>query len=162
MQKKALERYSILLLMVSLCLSSFVSPKPVYPQQEIKRKLSPDLRPFLESYFASWSKHDIEGYRAHFQEQAVILFIERGQVRQLQSLEAFIKEQANYLSTVTESVVEKMTSFTADEDNKSAMVSAQWVLIKGQQRKKGVDRFTLIRDLQGHWKIVCLVWYLKE
>jgi hypothetical protein len=55
-----------------------------------------------------------------------------------------------------------MTSFSADEDKKAATVSAQWVLMKGEKKQKGVDRFTIIRNLRGEWKIVSLVWYINE
>jgi ketosteroid isomerase-like protein len=149
-------------LIVGMSYSIFANPETVWPEQTTKRKISADLRPFLESYFSSWSKRDIEGYKSHFHENAVIVFIENRQVRRLQSLDAFIRDQGNFLSSVTESIREQMTSFTADEDPKAATVSVQWVLTKGVKREKGVDRFTIIRDLRGDWKIVSLVWYINE
>ena len=152
----------ILFLVVSTSYFVFADLETVWPEQAMKRKISAGLRPFLESYFSSWSKRDIEGYKSHFHESAVIIFIENGQVRRLQSLDAFIRDQGNFLSTVTDFIVEQMTSFSADEDKKAATVSAQWVLMKGEKRQKGVDRFTIIRNLRGEWKIVSLVWYINE
>lgn len=152
----------IFFLIVSTSYFIFANLETVWPEQAMKRKISPDLRPFLESYFSSWSKRDIEAYKSHFHESAVIVFIENSQVRRVQSLDAFIRDQGNFLSSVTESIGEQMTSFTADDDNKAATVSAQWVLKKGGKRQKGVDRFTIIRSLGGDWKIVSLVWYINE
>ncbi len=152
----------ILFLTVGLSYSIFANLEAVRPEEATKRKISADLRPFLESYFSSWSKRDIESYKSHFHEKAVIVFIEKRQVHRLQSLDAFIRDQGNFLSSVTESIREQMTSFTADEDQKAATVSVQWVLTKGVRKEKGVDRFTMIRDLRGDWKIVSLVWYINE
>jgi hypothetical protein len=156
------KRLFILFLIAGTGYFIFANLEAVWPEQATKRKIGADLRPFLEGYFSSWSKRDIEGYKSHFHEKAVIVFIENGQVRRLQSLDAFIRDQSNFLSSVPESIREQMTSFTADEDQKAATVTAQWVLTKGEKRQKGVDRFSIIRDWKGDWKIVCLVWYINE
>ena len=59
-----------------------------------------------------------------------------------------------------------MTSFTADEDERAATVVAQWELTRGtgdgKEVERGVDRFTLMRDGRGKWKIAALVFYETE
>ena len=54
-----------------------------------------------------------------------------------------------------------MTTFTAEADAAAAQATAGWELQKGGQKITGVDRFTLVRDPQGQWKILFLVFYQR-
>jgi len=58
--------------------------------------------------------------------------------------------------------VERMTGFRADEDRHAATVTVDWLLERGDMRQRGVDRFTLIRDPEGVWKIATLVFYVTD
>ena len=139
---------------------SCTSPTP--PPQRGTQALSPDLEPFLASYFATWSAGDMRGYKGHFHKDAVITFVEDGEVKSSLRRDRFVMLQAAARSRDGTPAVERMTSFTADEDGRAATVVAQWELTKGVETSRGVDRFTLIRDERGRWRIVALVYYLTE
>ncbi|MHC4200437.1 MAG: nuclear transport factor 2 family protein [Planctomycetota bacterium] len=120
---------------------------------------SADLEPFLRSYFASWSAGDMEAYRGHFDERARIALLKDGRLVYTMERDRFVDGQAALQSKARTKAVERMTSFTADEDAKAATVTARWELVRGAETKTGVDRFTLVRDERGKWKIVSLVFY---
>ena len=118
-----------------------------------------DIRSFLESYFGTWSARDIAGYRSHFDPAAEIAMVEQGEIVYVVQLDPFVEEQAKLISESREPMVEWMTTFTAQADAAAAQATVGWELQKGSQTITGVDRFTLIRDPQGQWKILFLVFY---
>jgi hypothetical protein len=118
-----------------------------------------DIRPFLESYFGTWSAGDMTAYRAHFDPSARIAMVERGEIVYITELDPFVAEQSKLIRESTVPMVERMTTFTAESDAAAAQATAGWELQKGGQTITGVDRFTLIRDPQGQWKILFLVFY---
>ncbi len=120
---------------------------------------SADLEPFLRSYFASWSAGDMAAYGSHFDERARIALLRDGRLVYAMERDRFVAGQAVLQSKAATRAVERMTSFTADEDGKAAAVTARWTLERGAETKTGVDRFTLVRDERGKWKIVSLVFY---
>ena len=128
------------------------------------RDASPDLEPFLRSYFATWSAGDMEGYKEHFHPKAVITFVKDGKVVSSLRRDVFVARQAAVLASKEVKPVERMTSFTADEDDQAATVVARWELTRGGagEVERGVDRFTLIRDARGRWRIAALVFYATE
>lgn len=117
------------------------------------------IHSFIESYFRDWSAGDVEGYKNHFDPAATIVYAENGAVVRSTRRDPFVAEQAAYLKEVPGQVVERMTSFTAEADDAAAQVTAQWELRKPGEIETGVDRFTLLRDAAGNWKIVTLVFY---
>lgn len=120
---------------------------------------SADLEPFLRSYFATWSRGDMDGYRDHFHERATIYMVKSGRVLVAIPRDPFVDGQEAARSRSENPGVERMTSFTVDEDRQAATVNAQWELIEGDERTVGVDRFTLIRDQEWSWKVITLVYY---
>lgn len=127
------------------------------PPSARNRTCSPDLKPFLESYFATWSAGDMDSYRSHFHPFAVITLVDRGEVVLSIPRDEFVALQAKAIARAR--MVERMTSFAADEDDCAASVTAKWLLEKEGTKKTGVDRFTLIRDREGSWRIVALLFY---
>ena len=123
-------------------------------------KLSADLEPFLTSYFATWSKGDMEGYRAHFHPDATIYLSEDGRVLMALKRDPFVDSQVAARASSDDPGVEVMTSFTADEDRYAATANVQWELTHDEEVAVGVDRFTLFRDEQWSWKILSLVYYV--
>ena len=142
------------------CTISCSSPAP--PRAAGTQNVSPDLAPFLRSYFATWSAGDMRAYKEHFHRDAVITLVEEGKVRSALPRERFVMLQTAARARSKVQAVERMRSFTADEDGQAATVVAEWELTKGGEVERGVDRFTLIRDYRGRWKIVSLVFYLTE
>lgn len=118
-----------------------------------------DLKPFLESYFATWSDGDMDAWRSHFAPQAHIVNVKDGKVVYSGGRDGFVKAQTIMLARSNEARTERMTSFSAEEDASAATVTAGWLLERGDERIEGVDRFILMRDAAGEWKIVSLVFY---
>lgn len=116
-----------------------------------------DIEKFLTSYFATWSKGDIDAYGAHFSPQASVSLIEGGSVRWVMPLDRFLASQKR--AVTSEKMTEHMTSFEADVDAVAASVTVQWVLEKKSGKSKGVDRFILFKDFNGEWLIQSLVFY---
>jgi len=114
---------------------------------------------FLDSYFRDWSAGDMAAYRAHFDESAHVSFVRDGRVEWCQELDPFIREQDRILRAAAGTMRERMTSFTAENDAVTAHVTARWELAHGGGKTVGVDRFTLVRDPAGRWKIIALVFY---
>ena len=132
-------------------------PEP--PSATIPR-CSPDLKPFLESYFSTWSAGDMDAYRSHFHPSAVVALVDQGHVILSMPRDEFVSSQTEAIARAR--MVERMTSFTADEDDRAASVTAKWLLEKEGAEKTGVDRFTLIRDAKGKWRIVALLFYVDR
>ncbi len=154
-------RASLVLLALA---ASCASPAP--RGKSSAEPISPDLEPFLRSYFATWSAGEMRAYKEHFHRAAVITFVEDGDVKSSLPRDRFVMLQTASRARAKVKPVERMTSFTADEDERAATVVARWELTKGEGEEKettrGVDRFTLIRDERGRWKIAALVFYVTE
>jgi 2-C-methyl-D-erythritol 4-phosphate cytidylyltransferase len=105
-------------------------------------------------------------YGDHFHRKAVISFVNDGKVDSSFPRDRFVMLQTAARARAKGKSVERMTSFTADEDGVAATVVAQWELTKetgdGKKVERGVDRFTLMRDERGKWKIVALIFYETE
>ncbi len=130
-----------------------------YGRSRSAQSYPPDLRPFLESYFASWSAKDLKAYAAHFHERARVFYLNSGRQIVLDlNLEDFLAEQANAQNNVKD-MKETMTGFTGDADAKAASLAVNWKLYSGATVKSGIDRFTLCRDGTGQWKIIALLFY---
>jgi len=124
------------------------------------RRLSPDVEPFLRTYFGSWSQGDMNGYRAHFDDDAVVMFMSEGRLRAVLPLEPFIEQQASMQQDPERRGNERMLSFRADEDEQAITVTADWELRRAEGgRERGVDRFTLIRNPEGQLRIATILFY---
>lgn len=147
--------FAITAIVLSVTLVVLVSQWPLGRGDVAQREIGE----FLESYFRVWSAGDVPKYQSHFDDSARIAFAQNGQVVECQELEPFIRQQAKILGAAKGSLVERMTSFHAQSDTTTAHVTAHWELTNGSEKTIGVDRFTLLRDPQGQWKILYLVFY---
>jgi hypothetical protein len=159
-----MKRSVSLLLVFSLLTISFffwacTSASDSTSNQEADADAGADLEPFLASYFASWSAGDMAGYREHFHQRAVIAAVTEGILTLSMSRDEFVQYQER--AVLGKTLTERMTSFTANEDEVAATVTAEWVLDDGERTTTGVDRFTLIRDRLGNWRIVSLLYYTR-
>lgn len=127
-----------------------------------ERRPSAGLKVFLDTYFSTWSARDMAGYKAHFDPAAQIYYMEKGKVLTHLPLEPFIAQQAQAHAVSRVPMSEDMTACRVLEDEKAASVSARWRLKRGSEIITGLDRYTLIRDAQGNWKIISLVFYEDE
>ena len=120
------------------------------------------IRQFAESYFAVWSDGDMAAYREHFAPAAQIAFVEGGQIVRVVQRDPFVAQQAENIVKAGAKMTERMTSFSVNTDGTAAQVTADWELRRGRQITIGVDRFTLIRDPHGLWKIAFLLFYERD
>ncbi len=140
--------------------SSNEPPPDCPPAAGDHSNLSADLEPFLRSYFATWSRGDMEGYRSHFHRDATIYLVKNGKVIMSMRRDPFVDVQKSARESSEDPGVEVMTKFTANEDRYAASVDADWELTHDDEVAVGVDRFTLIRDEQWNWKIISLTYYV--
>lgn len=150
---------AVFIAVISIGCSSREEQGEQQPATSDEPEVSADLEPFLTSYFASWSEGDMETYKNHFHQRAMIYLIKSGEVQTAMPRDPFVDGQEAVRAGSKNPGVEKMTAFEAQEDRVAAAVTADWELIQGNERTVGVDRFTLIRDEQWHWKIISLLFY---
>ncbi len=124
--------------------------------------LEAEVVAFLESYFATWSAGDMEAYRAHFHEQATIVYVEGGAVRSALARDPFVDMQAALVAQAPEPMTETIQSYVIDADGVGAVATVEWLLQAGARRDRGVDRFVLVRQADGAWKAVSLLFYVTE
>ena len=141
--------------LVLLCLAAITAgctqEGATHPEEQV-------IRAFLERYFSTWSAQDMEGYGACFQEQARVIFVEKGGGSRSEGLTDFLHGQR---LGHTQSPV-KMTEVPLDMhitgDARVAQAAVKWKLTKGTDIVTGMDYFTLAKTAQG-WRIVSLVFF---
>ncbi len=139
----------LLLLLISL---ASCSPKPA---------LHPDdasIRAFLNRYFETWSKRDMEGYGACFDSQARILFVATDGKIVSEGTVDFLHGQKLAHEQSELPMTERPLEMKIQGDAKVAQATVTWVLSKGSKEERGTDFFTLRRN-GAEWKIVSLVFY---
>ena len=120
----------------------------------------PDLEPFLKSYFSSWSAGNFKAYEAHFHRNARIYYVNSQRSIEMDSdLKTFIAQQIEVRANASARLSEKMTKFSGNVDDRAASLETKWELLNGSSKRTGIDRFTLIRDESGKWKILSLLFY---
>jgi hypothetical protein len=115
-----------------------------------------EVRRFIETYFRTWSAGEMDKYAACFHPEAVIQFIDKGQIR-TQLAPQFLAEQRRYQGQSKS--VEMPLSAEVRFEEMLARAVVRWKLLgSGGRTKYGYDHFTLIPQ-EGGWKIVNLVFY---
>jgi hypothetical protein len=120
---------------------------------------SKELKAFLDAYFSTWSSGDMKGYQALFHANARIAYLLDGRVVCTLERDPFVAQQKHIRETSGVTMTERMLSCDVLEDKKSASVSARWELKEGDKITVGTDRYSVIRDPAGEWKIVSLLFY---
>lgn len=123
--------------------------------------LHPDdaaIRAFLNRYFETWSKRDMEGYGACFDPRARILFVAKGGEIVSEGTVDFLHGQKLAHEQSESPMTERPLEMKIQGDTKVAQAAVTWVLSKGSRNEQGTDFFTLHREGAG-WKIVSLVFY---
>jgi hypothetical protein len=154
------ERLAIVLVGAMVLAAAFFAGREFAPARPAGLA-NEDIRGFLESYFGDWSAGDMVAFRSHFDPSAQIALLDRGQVAFVAELDPFVEKEEKLRRETTVPMLEHMASYTADADDTTAHVTAQWELHKGGEITTGVDRFTLVRDRQGKWKILFLTFYQR-
>lgn len=116
-----------------------------------------DVEQFIRDYFETWSSGDMGQYQSMFHEKAKIMLSIDGKVFLSMGRDEFVDMQARELAR--RSMIEHLTDLKVNEDAVAATATASWLLDDQGSFTTGVDRFTLIRDEQGEWKILFLLFY---
>jgi Putative lumazine-binding len=116
------------------------------------------IRAFLNRYFETWSKRDMEGYGACFAPEARILFIARSGEIVSEGTVDFLHGQKLAHERSSFPMTERPLEMKIQGDMKVAQAVVTWVLNKGAKEERGTDFFTLRRDGAG-WRVVSLVFY---
>ncbi len=144
-------RHSPLIALIALTLVS-CSPKPQAHPDEAA------IRAFLNRYFETWSKRDMEGYGACFAPEARILFIAKNGGIVSEGTVDFLHGQKVAHERSPTPMTERPLEMKIQGDMKVAQAVVTWVLNKGAKEERGTDFFTLRRDGAG-WRVVSLVFY---
>jgi hypothetical protein len=128
----------------------------------MSKSASPELDLFLKEYFERWSAKDLVRFAECFHDQATCHSIVDGVVAFHGTKDDLIRRQAKYFESVQDSISEKMLSFSAEEDDCTALVTARWEFEGAGQRFIGIDRFTLLRGSDHKWKVLHLAWYSEK
>lgn len=116
------------------------------------------IRAFLERYFSTWSAQDMEGYGACFQEQARVIFVEKGGGSRSEGLTDFLHGQRLGHTQSPVRMIEVPLEMHITGDARVAQAAVKWKLTKGTEIITGMDYFTLAKSPQG-WRIVSLVFF---
>ncbi|HEY2572803.1 MAG TPA: nuclear transport factor 2 family protein [Verrucomicrobiaceae bacterium] len=123
------------------------------------------IRAFLNRYFETWSKRDMDAYGALFDTQARIYYV--GNTGGLsgglvsEGTMDFLHGQKMAHEQSEAPMSERPLEMKIQGDRKVAQAAVTWVLSKGNKEDHGTDFFTLRRDGES-WKIVSLVFYNEE
>lgn len=124
------------------------------PEAEVKR--TAEVKAFVERYFSTWSRNEMDDYADCFLNEAVIQFIDaRGQL-QSQGKRTFIAEQRQVQSKNPGLEVPEEIDIRFEPNLARAVV--YWKLTMNKRVEYGYDHFTLAKQ-DGKWKIVNLVFY---
>ena len=140
------------LLMVPLfgfMLASCGADKPSTPELAV--------RAFLESYFSTWSKQDMEGYGRHFHESARVTYVDNKGQSHTDGLSDFLFGQKMGHQTSPEPMKEVPEQMSIQMHDHVVQAQVKWRLTKGATVVTGTDFFTLIRTGEG-WRIINLVF----
>ena len=127
------------------------------PQAPAPHAGEPQVRSFLERYFATWSAKDMDGYASCFHPQARVTFVQNG-APQSQGLTDFLHGQKMSHAGAAEPMTEVPTGMQILMDDRTAQAQVRWKLTQGARVVTGTDCFTLVKTPDG-WKIASLVFY---
>lgn len=122
------------------------------------------VRGFLENYFATWSKQDMEGYGRCFHETARVTYVDGNGESHTDGLSDFLFGQKMGHQTSPEPMTEVPESMLIQLHHPVAQAQVRWKLTKGKTIVTGTDFFTLIKSTDSNsktanWKIINLVFH---
>jgi ketosteroid isomerase-like protein len=112
---------------------------------------------FIDTYFQTWSRQDMEGYRNCFHPEAVIYFIDANGVPQGTALERFIDGQRLVHAGSGAPMREIPLSKSIEIDGNVARALVRWKLFNDGGEEVGTDYFSLVKTKTG-WRIVSLMF----
>jgi len=115
----------------------------------------PEIRAFIEKYFATWSAHDIEAYGRCFDVDATIQFLGADGKLKVHGLRGFLEGQRR-AQAADPDVREAPTSMRIEREDNVATAFVRWRLESGERVVTGTDCFLLARR-RGEWLVTALL-----
>lgn len=116
------------------------------------------VKAFLNTYFATWSAQDMDGYGACFHPSARVTFVDKDGQSMTQGLTDFLHGQKLSHSQSPEPMKEVPTDMKLAGDARISQAQVRWKLTKGTETVTGTDFFTLVKTPIG-WRIMALAFY---
>jgi hypothetical protein len=120
------------------------------------------LEAFLDHYFESWSRQDMTAYQDCFHARATIHHVDVDGRVTMQRLDDFIAGQRAGHSRSPERMVEVPLWHRVEPGLLAVQVHVRWKLTAGSREVLGRNHYTLLRDQEGGFKILNLVFYGEE
>jgi hypothetical protein len=117
-----------------------------------------DVKQFLEGYFRSWSRQDLQRYGQCFLPQAAIQVIDPAGRLGTVPLGPFLKSQELAQKEAKTPMTETPESMEVRFEGKLARAVVYWKLVDGEKVETGYDHFTLMETAAG-WRIAHLIFY---
>ena len=117
-----------------------------------------EIRKFVDRYFTSWSKKDMDRYGECFIPQASVQLVDPRQGLLTLPLSAFLKGQRESQLDPKHHMTETPEKVDVRMEGELARVLVYWKLVDGEQATYGYDHFTLM-PYGGRWRIAHLIFY---
>ena len=111
----------------------------------------------ISGYFSSWSRSDMDAYRACFHPQASVYFIDRSGHPHQYALAEFVAGQEKVHLLGPRPLSERPTKTSLAVRGRLAQAEVRWQLHKGSATKTGTDYFIFVKTDTG-WRILSLVY----
>ena len=129
----------------------------IYPIFQVPADEKKEIEDFIDTYFKTWSKGDIQSYSNLFYPTAVIQFREKNGKVFTENIGNFIEGQRLSQSNTADLLTEVPTSKKIDPGKELSFARVSWKMTGRGKFVTGWDYFILIK-IKDSWKIQYLLF----
>ncbi len=129
----------------------------IYPIFQVPADEKKEIEDFIDTYFKTWSKGDIQSYSNLFYPTAVIQFREKNGKVFTENVSNFIESQRLSQSNTSDLLTEVPTSKKIDPGKELSFARVSWKMTGRGKFVTGWDYFILIK-IKDTWKIQYLLF----
>ena len=129
----------------------------IYPIFQVPADEKKEIEDFIDTYFKTWSKGDIQSYSNLFYPTAVIQFREKNGKVFTENVSNFIEGQRLSQSNTSDLLTEVPTSKKIDPGKELSFARVSWKMTGRGKFVTGWDYFILIK-IKDTWKIQYLLF----
>jgi hypothetical protein len=129
----------------------------IYPIFQVPADEKKEIEDFIDTYFKTWSKGDIQSYSNLFYPTAVIQFREKNGKVFTENIGNFIEGQRLSQSNTSDLLTEVPTSKKIDPGKELSFARVSWKMTGRGKFVTGWDYFILIK-IKDSWKIQYLLF----
>jgi hypothetical protein len=129
----------------------------IYPIFQVSADEKKEIEDFIDTYFKTWSKGDIQSYSNLFYPTAVIQFREKNGKVFTENIGNFIEGQRLSQSNTADLLTEIPTSKKIDPGRELSFARVSWKMTGRGKFVTGWDYFILIK-IKDTWKIQYLLF----